>query len=200
MSTENTGNEGGSGDQGSQEEDKGTQDAGNQGGEGNDDSGRAGSDEALKADLAKERKARQAAEKVAKANQARLDQLEEANKTENEKAIDKARKDGETEATAKANLKIAKMAIRAAAMSKFADPSDAVGEIDASKFEVDDDGDVDEKAINAELDQLLKRKPHWAKVEKKSSGSVDQGARGSGVQTTDMNQILRAGLTSGSGS
>ncbi|MGW4223031.1 hypothetical protein ACWEG1_06190 [Streptomyces bauhiniae] len=53
--------------------------------------------------------------------------------------------------------------VQALAMSGFADPEDAVGALDLDSY-IDSDGDIDEAAINADLEALLERKPHWAKT------------------------------------
>ncbi|MFE9735480.1 hypothetical protein ACFYO9_34055 [Streptomyces sp. NPDC005863] len=44
----------------------------------------------------------------------------------------------------------------------FADPADAFGELDLDSY-IDGDGDIDEVAIEVDLQALLERKPHWAK-------------------------------------
>jgi hypothetical protein len=46
----------------------------------------------------------------------------------------------------------------------FADPADAFGELDLDSY-LDSDGDIDEAAIEADLQALLERKPHWAKAQ-----------------------------------
>ncbi|WP_330449803.1 hypothetical protein [Streptomyces anulatus] len=46
----------------------------------------------------------------------------------------------------------------------FADPADAFGELDLDSY-IDGDGDIDEAAIEADLQALLERKPHWARVQ-----------------------------------
>lgn len=46
----------------------------------------------------------------------------------------------------------------------FADPADAFGELDLDSY-IDDSGDIDETAIEADLQALLERKPHWAKTQ-----------------------------------
>ena len=46
----------------------------------------------------------------------------------------------------------------------FADPADAFGELDLDSY-IDDSGDIDEAAIEADLQALLERKPHWAKTQ-----------------------------------
>lgn len=159
------------------------------------ETGRAGGEDQLKADLAAERKARQAAASQAKALQKQLDSLTAANKSETERAIDKAREEGAQEALSKANVRLVKMAIRSEAKDKLADPTDA-DVLDPSMFEVDENGDVDTKAIKGELDRLLKEKPHWAKKDSKP-GSVNQGARGSAAKATDMNSWIHQAMGHG---
>lgn len=46
----------------------------------------------------------------------------------------------------------------------FTDPEDAIGSLDLSSY-IDSDGDIDESAIEADLQALLERKPHWAKTQ-----------------------------------
>ncbi|MBZ6102682.1 hypothetical protein ACH4NO_17910 [Streptomyces olivaceus] len=46
----------------------------------------------------------------------------------------------------------------------FADPADAFGELDLDSY-IDDSGDINESAIEADLQALLERKPHWAKTQ-----------------------------------
>ncbi len=159
--------------------------------EGADETKRAGSQEVALAELADERKRRQALERENKQFKERFAKLEEANLNEQEKAIAKARKEGFDEAAKASNAKLVRMAIRSAAREKLADPSDS-DVISVDQFEVGEDGNVDDKAISAALDQLIKEKPHWAKqLEKPTVGSADQGAKGSPVEQIDMNQRIR---------
>jgi hypothetical protein len=50
--------------------------------------------------------------------------------------------------------------IRALASEDFADPSDAVGQLDPASY-LDAGGQIDEARIKADLAELLERKPHW---------------------------------------
>lgn len=52
--------------------------------------------------------------------------------------------------------------VEALAAQSFADPSDAVSAL-ADKNFLDSGGRIDEAAIKKELDDLLQRKPHWAR-------------------------------------
>lgn len=122
-----------------------------------------GSERAVLADLARERDRRQAAEqelkRLRKAEQ-ELSKLREANATAEEKALNAARAEGRTEALSVANARVVKAEIKAAASGVLHDPADALAHIDASAFEVDDDGNVDTKAIAAEVQRLVKSKPY----------------------------------------
>ncbi len=124
-----------------------------------------GSERAVLADLARERDKRQAAEaevkKLRKAEQ-ELSKLREAHATAEEKAPAAAKAEGRTEALTVANARLVKAEIKAAAAGALQDPDDAIAYIDASAFEVDDDGNVDTKAIKAEVDRLVKAKPYLA--------------------------------------
>lgn len=128
---------------------------------------------------------------------AKLAEFEESTKSEQEKQLDKARKEalaqGKSESDAAWATRVVKTDVRAAAREKFADPSDALAFLDLSQIKVDDDGNTDDKAITAALDALLKDKPHLGKLQQKSStGSADQGARGTGTTSQDMNDLLRS--------
>jgi hypothetical protein len=51
-----------------------------------------------------------------------------------------------------------------AATTGFADPSDAVGQLDVSKY-LEAGGVINDAAIKADLEQVLERKPHWKKTD-----------------------------------
>lgn len=137
-------------------------------------------------------KAAEAKAKEAAALSKEVEELRDAKRTELERAVERARKEGETQALQNANSKIVRLTIRSLARETFADPSDA-DVIDAAQFEVDDDGNVDEKAVSEALAALLKEKPHYRKAtdSKKTSGSADQGARGAAPTPTSMNSLIR---------
>jgi hypothetical protein len=62
----------------------------------------------------------------------------------------------------KTRQKLVRAQVQALAVTGFADPEDAVGALDLDSY-IDSDGDIDEAAIEADLQALLERKPHWAK-------------------------------------
>jgi len=143
--------------------------------------------------LADERNARRAAERAAKATRAELDKLRAEGQTETEKAIAKAKADGATEALTKANERVLKAEVRAAAAGKLTDPADAARFLDLSDFTVGEDGDVDTKALGQAIDRLLKERPYLGSAGgKRSTGGADGGARGNtGKAAPDMNAWLR---------
>jgi hypothetical protein len=124
----------------------------------------------LETKLKNERKAREA--------------LELQNAPAEEQAAAKARAEVEAEVTAKANARILKSELRAAATGKLADPADAALFIDVSKFEVTDDGDVDLAALNEAIADLIERKPHLAaQKQTRFDGAADQGAKNKDAAT-----------------
>lgn len=83
-----------------------------------------------------------------------------------------------TEALQKANDRIRRSEVKAAAAGKLADPSDAYKFLDLASFEVDDDGNVDEDEIADAIDDLIKEKPYLAaQGGRRFKGSADGGTR-----------------------
>lgn len=111
---------------------------------------------AKKAAAEERRKAADLAKKVA--------EFEDRDKSELDKATAKAERSAEQ--AAKAVARAVSAEVRAGAQGKFADPTDATDALmrDPAKY-VDADGDIDTDAIEADLADLLERKPHWAKPE-----------------------------------
>ncbi|WP_406418425.1 hypothetical protein [Streptomyces sp. NBC_01614] len=76
--------------------------------------------------------------------------------------------------------------VKALASAEFADPEDAHAFLDLTSY-VDDDGDVDTAAIQQDLKDLLKRKPHLAKPADTSprapKADRTQGSSGNGNRT-----------------
>lgn len=103
------------------------------------------------------------AERIAKERDAELAALKaKAEGREQEFAAEQERRKVEAEALAKADERILKAEVRAAAASKLADPADALRFIDISMFEVGTEGDVDSEAISEAITGLLKSKPYLA--------------------------------------
>lgn len=91
---------------------------------------------------------------------------------------DAIRRDADRQANEKANARIVRAEVKVLAADLFADPADAALYLDLSKYDVDDDGAVDEDAIKADLVDVLKSKPHLAKTGKGMKPDLSQGARG----------------------
>ena len=110
---------------------------------------------------------------------------------EAEYAAEQERRAGEAAALAKANERIVKAEIRAAAAGKLADPADALRYLDVSSFEVGDDGETDAAAIAAAVDDLITTKPYLAAQGRRFQGGGDGGARNSHQPSLD-DQIAEA--------
>lgn len=85
------------------------------------------------------------------------------------------------EVDAKANTRIVRAEVRALAAETFADPQDAVLNLQSrlDDFDVDEDGNVtDVEDLKTALADLLKRKPHLAKKGKAPKADPSQGSRG----------------------
>lgn len=103
-----------------------------------------------------------------------------------------AQKDRETEAAAlaKANGRILKSEVKAAAKGVLADPQDAYKFLDLDAFEVDEDGNVDEDAIASALKDLVTKKPYLA-AQGSKFGDGDGGPRNEERKSIDV-QIAEA--------
>lgn len=114
-----------------------------------------------------------------KASKDELDRLKAEGQTDHDKALAKAAKDAEDAARSdertKADTRVLRAEVKAAAGAKFADPGDALRLVDLTGLRVADDGSVDDAAIRARLDQLLKDKPYLA-----ASGGGNGSAGGLG--------------------
>jgi hypothetical protein len=91
--------------------------------------------------------------------------------------LDAIKRQAASEATAKANARILRSEVKAAAAGKFADVSDAILNLDLTAFEVDENGDVDADEIAEAIQEVLTRKPHLAAATaKRFQGTGDGGA------------------------
>jgi hypothetical protein len=98
-----------------------------------------------------------------KTKAAEFDKIQEQNATELEKAVKKAADEARAEMSTKANTVLIRAEVRAAAAAVgFHDPIDAAVQL-RDKFaevKVTEDGDVDEAAVKALIDDLAKSKPY----------------------------------------
>jgi len=93
--------------------------------------------------------------------------------------------------------------IEALAATDFADPSDAVGQLDAAQY-LDAGGVINETAIRRDLAAVLDRKPHWrrpteAPAPRPPAPNLNQGSGGGGntgiAPRDQFAAILTGGLT-----
>lgn len=84
----------------------------------------------------------------------------EAAKSDADKAIDAARKEGESAAEQRANARVVRAEAKAAAGGRFHDPEVAVRLLDLSDVAVKDDGSVPADSLKAKLDELAEKHPY----------------------------------------
>lgn len=129
-------------------------------------------------------KGNSSAEKERDELRARLEKFENESKSEAEKARDQAVREAEervrNEMSQATNERLVKASVRVAAAGKLADAEDAVRFLDLGSFKVNNEGEVDDKAIASAIDSLIKEKPYLAAKATKPHGDIDQGARGGG--------------------
>jgi hypothetical protein len=111
---------------------------------------------------------------------------------------DKARREVESAALSKANNRIVRSEVKAAAKGVLADPNDAFRFINLDQFEVDDDGDVDEDEIAAAIADLVEKKPYLAaQGGKRFQGTGGGGARGRKSAEPTLDEQIAAAETAG---
>ena len=90
------------------------------------------------------------------------------------------RRDAEREATRRADRRVIGSEIRRLATKSFADPDDAARFLNLDDYEVDEDGNVDEDEILADLKDVLRRRPHLARKRPRPKPDQAQRKKGSG--------------------
>ncbi|MFD4394654.1 hypothetical protein [Kitasatospora sp. NPDC058478] len=116
---------------------------------------------------------------------AKARELEDAQKTAEQRAADRAEQ-AEQRAVAFRDRAV-RAEVKSLAAAGFADPDDALGALDLASY-VDAGGDIDNERIAADLDDLLQRKPHWAKAApdagpRRPAPDRTQGSSGNGART-----------------
>ena len=107
---------------------------------------------------------------------------------------EQARRKAEADALSKANSRILKAEIRAAAKGRLTDPKDALTFLDLEQFEVGEDGEIDPEEIEEAIEDLLKAKPYLAAATaKRFQGTGDGGAA---RKASRPKQLTRADLKS----
>lgn len=176
-------------------------DSGDDGGDSDDADAAALGDKGKQA-LDRMKADRKAAEARAKAAEAELEKLRNASKSEQEKAIDAARKEGESEATKRANTKLVRAEAKAlAAATKFRDPGDVIAQLGNQLVDitVDEDGEVDQKALKSLVDGLAKSKPYLLDTGTTTATAADAGIGTTGTTTKPDPGPGRARLASAYG-
>lgn len=93
------------------------------------------------------------------------------------------------------NARILRSEIKAAAKGVLADAADAFKFLDLSKFDVSDDGEVDEDEIADQLADLIKSKPYLAAQSgKRFQGSGDGGPRNGGSVKSQLGEADLASM------
>jgi hypothetical protein len=127
--------------------------------------------ESMKERLRTERERRKAAE-------TERDQLKGTGDANDPERI---RSEADRAATGRANARIVRSEVRAAAAGKLTNPRDALAFLDLTQFEVDEDGQVDETEIADAIEDLLKERPYLGTAAKAAEprfqGTGDGGAR-----------------------
>ena len=136
--------------------------------------------------LVTERNARKAAEKELAKIKA---ELALKDKPAEEQALEAARAEARQEATSKANERIVRAEVKAAATGKVKNPVLALKLIDVSEIEVGDDGEVDSDAVNQAIADLIEQYPELAADGSKFTGSADQGAKGKNSKPSQLSKI-----------
>jgi hypothetical protein len=113
-----------------------------------------------------------------RAARAELDQLKAPKpSSDGTPDLEAVRAEAERTATAKANERVVRAEIKAAAAGKLADPADAFRFLDASQFDVDENGNVDAEEVADAIEDLVKNKPYLgAATAKRFQGTGDGGA------------------------
>jgi hypothetical protein len=86
--------------------------------------------------------------------------------------------------------RLVKAEVKAAAAGKFANADLAVKVLDLDDFEVDDDGNVDQKKISSAIDDFIKENPEFA-GKRRASGDGGGGPRGKPPAGASMNDLIR---------
>jgi hypothetical protein len=103
--------------------------------------------------------------------------------------VDAIRREERRAAQEKSDTRYRKMAVKAAAGSLLNDPDDALRYLDLSSYEVDDDGEIDERMIQRDLKSLIEDRPYLAKKQK--APDFEGGPRGGTAKGANMNDLVR---------
>lgn len=148
--------------------------------------------DAMKAKVKTERQKRRDTE----AELEKLRKAAEKKPDDQQPSADEIRREAEQAATTKANARIVRSEIRAAAAGKLADPKDALTFLDLDQFEVDENGEVDSDEVADAIDDLVKSKPYLAaQGGKRFQGTADNGAARKAGKPKQLKQSDLASMT-----
>jgi len=105
-------------------------------------------------------------------------QLADKDKPADELAIEQAKRDAEQAVLSRANERIVKAELRAAAAGKVSNLTALARLVDIGSIEVDQDGNPAQDDIDAAIEQFLADFPEFAVDKSKFSGTADQGSKG----------------------
>lgn len=162
-------------------------------GSGDDGDGDAGGDEGTLGDKGKQALQRMK-DKLRTERAARLAAERERDEAKGLSDADKVKREADDAAIAKANDRIKRSEIKAAAKGVLADPADAFRFLDLDKIEVDDDGNVDEDEIASALEALINKKPYLAaqggrRFQGDTGGGGRNDARPKQLTEADLNRL-----------
>jgi hypothetical protein len=137
---------------------------------------------------------RDAARREAADARRKADELENAGKSEHERAVAEAKKAGELEASSKYGSLVRRSEVKAALLSAGVDPTLIEIASRADQFaslKVSDSGEVD--GLDAAVDAFRKATPSlFARQQPRSTGDAGLGPRGSSsASSPDMNTLIR---------
>jgi len=124
-----------------------------------------------------------------------FDRLAEERKTELEKERDRASR--ETEERVRNEIepawkkRLVRSEVRSIAAGKLADPNDAISLLELEKFELDEDGNVDEEKVAKAIEKLLEAKPYLAANGTRRRPDLDAGPRTPAAGGEDVNARIR---------
>lgn len=105
---------------------------------------------------------------------------------------EQVRRKAEQDALSKANTRIVRAEVKAAAKGVLADPADAYKFLDLDQFEVDENGDLDSDEVAEAIEELIKSKPYLAAAPaRRFQGTGDGGAA---RKASRPKQLTRADL------
>lgn len=153
-------------------------------------------DKGAKSALVAEREARRAEKAEARQMKAELErlrqQIADKDKSPDEQAIEKVRREALTEAQAAFHERLIRAELKAALTGKVNDTTLALKVIDTSEIDVNEDGEIDPESVTDAIDAALTQYPVLRAADaKKFGGTADQGAKG---KTATLSQVTQQEL------